>query len=116
MLGLCMDVEDPVLSWGMEINVCKKLLGNHSGIIRQHLFGALWGEYVKTSTFIWSSFVFIYISGVFLVGVNPVGVELRFSLSLSTVILQCHWLVVELFIVFHYLMALYLLVTVELLW
>ena len=60
MLGLCMDLEDPVIAWGMERNVCKKPLGNYSGILRQHLFGALWGEYVKTSTFIWSSFVFIY--------------------------------------------------------
>ena len=38
----------------------KKPLGKNSGILRQHLFGALWGEYVKTSTFIWSSFVYIY--------------------------------------------------------
>jgi len=51
-----------------------------------------------------------------LVGVKLVGVALVVSLNLCTVIWQCHWLVVELFIVFHYLLALYFLVTVELLW
>ena len=55
-----MALEDPVIAWRMERKVCKKPFGNNSGILKKHLFGALWGEYVKTTTFICSSFVFIY--------------------------------------------------------
>ena len=59
MEGLCVALEDPVIAWGMERIVFKEPFGNNSGILRQHLFGALWGEYVKTSTFIWISFASI---------------------------------------------------------
>jgi len=51
---------------------------------------------------------------VFLVGVNPVRVVLRISVSLCAVFfLRCHWLVVQLCIVPHCLPSLYLLVTVD---
>jgi len=69
-------------------------LVNNSGILKHHLCGALWGEYVKTSTYFYLVFLCIYKlpRSVFLVGVYPVGVALRDSLSLCTVIYYCHWL------------------------
>ena len=81
---------------GMERKVCNKPLCNNSGILRQHLCGALRGEYVKTSAYIYLVFLCIYRlpRSVFLVGVSPVGIALRVSLSLCTVIWYCHWLVV----------------------
>ena len=72
---------------GMERKVCKRPLGNNSAILRQHCCGALWGEYVKTSSYMYLVFLCIFRlpRSVFLVGVYPVGVVLRVSLSLCKV-------------------------------
>jgi len=71
-------------------------LGNNSGILRQHRCGALRGEYVKCSANFYLVFLCIYRlpRSVILVGLYLVGVILRVSLSLCTVILHCHRLVV----------------------
>ena len=81
---------------GMERIVCKKALGKNSGILRQHLCGALRGEYVKSIAYFYLVFLRIYRlpRSVILVGVYPVGVGIRVSLSLCTDICYCHWLVV----------------------
>ena len=54
------------------------------------------GEYVKNSAYLYLVSLFIYMlqRSVFLVGVYPVGVALRVSLILCTIIWHCHRLVV----------------------
>jgi len=101
-----------------EDNCVRNPWGIISGTLRQYWCGTLRGEYVKISIYLYLGFLCIHRLSwcVFLVDVYPVGVVLRVSPSLCGVFWHCHWLVVLLFTVSHYLLALYLLVTVELLW
>jgi len=89
-----------------------------SDTLRQYWCGMLRGEYVKISIYLYLGFLCIHRLSWsdFLVGVYLVGVVLHVSPSLWGVFWHCHWLVVWLFTVSHYLLALYLLVTVELSW
>jgi len=90
--------------------------GITGGILRQYCCGTLRGGYVIISTYLYLGFLCVYwlSCSVFLVGVYPVRVAFRVSLSLCEgFFLRCYWLVVQLFVVSHCLLALYLLVTVD---